>query len=54
MGTAPGVVRVNQVSVAGVAVPHDGAGVSGQDGPSVDVGGAAAAGVHRGQKRGGF
>jgi hypothetical protein len=53
VGAAPGVVSVDEVGVAGVAIAHDGAGVSGQDLSGVDVGGAATAGVHRGQERGG-
>lgn len=40
-------VRIDQVGVAGVAIAHDGAGVSGQDSAGVDVGGAAPAGVHQ-------
>ena len=46
-------VGIDEVGVAGIAIPHDRAEISGQDGPGVDVLGAASAGVHRGQKRGG-
>ena len=51
--SAPGVVGVDQVLVAGVAVADDGAGVAGQDLPVVDVVLRTAAGVHRGQELGG-
>jgi hypothetical protein len=53
MSSAPGVVRVDQVGVAGVAIAHDVAGVSGQHTTGLDVVGAAPAGVHHGQKRSG-
>jgi len=49
---APGVRSVDEVGVAGVAVAHDGAGVAGQYVAGVDVGGGAAAGVHRGEELG--
>ena len=47
VSTAPGVVGVDQVEVAGVAVADDGAGVAGQHRPGVDVVLGAPAGVHR-------
>ncbi len=50
MRTAPGMQRVAEVVIAGVAVADDGAGVSGQDLAGVDSFGGAAAGVQGGQE----
>jgi len=52
VSSAPGVMGLDQVGVAAVAVAHDRAGVSGQHLSGVDSGLAASTGVHRGQELG--
>ena len=52
VGAAPGVHRVAEVVIAGVAVTHNGALVAGQHAAGVDVLRGPAAGVHGGEELG--